>query len=337
MLSPCSILTLLRKRERKQTQSHSLWSTHWSFNPWGIIGSCFLLERIAAALTQGLIVQSQACVLLLGFAEQGSVAGMPMGDPLIPSHGTGSLPLGTCLHGVSQASQAGNQRWELPLSKDWNLGWSPKLWPLLVCCSCPWWRQEAPVPSPCLALLGVMAGRYQLGFCSGSLSVSWKYAWKYACKSWPVASLLLLVDCLVPACCTCLYRIEFSWKLCWKHCFKATVKCSAHVFVCMHLYTSTCSFLARPCFPRAAFALKFARFFRCCMCVTSDFRGKWQELESLCEPLLCYCRALIQKLNSDCIHLAHTHWPWWQQVVKEHGLAPHFAALGRWRLGFTCQ
>lgn len=44
--------------------------------------------------------------------------------------------------------------------------------------------------------------------------------------------------------------------------------------------------------------------------------------------LALYC-VLIQKLNSDCLHLAHTNWPWWEQVVKEHGVAPHFAALRR--------
>lgn len=61
-------------------------------------------------------------------------------------------PRGTCLHGLSQAFQPGNQRWELQPSKEWNFGWSPKLCPLLVCCSRPWWKREVPVPNPCSAL-----------------------------------------------------------------------------------------------------------------------------------------------------------------------------------------
>lgn len=81
--------------------------------------------------------------------------------PLIPSRGTGSLNAASWLAAAprylppwSVPGFSGHQRWELQPSKDWNLGWSPKLWHLLVCCSCPWWKQEVLVPNPCLALPG---------------------------------------------------------------------------------------------------------------------------------------------------------------------------------------
>lgn len=65
-------------------------------------------------------------------------------------------------------------------SKDWNLGWSPKLYPVSVCCGLPWWKQEALAPIPPQHCLGTVAGRYQQGFCSDVLICELKIL--LACK-----------------------------------------------------------------------------------------------------------------------------------------------------------
>lgn len=280
-------------------------------------------------------------VFLLGFAEQGSMAGMLIRKQFISSRGTYSLNAAPTRYLWGSVPAFSGRKPKMGItaqqgqSKNWNLGWSPVLYPILIYCSLPWWKWEALVPIPPWHCLEAVAGRCQQGVCSNAFICELKILPTWKC----------LVSGLVYAPMPDLRKVQFhasvglnfSWGFCRKRYFKATVLGSAlHICLYIHLYvrTPTHTCWARLCFPRAAFAVNFARFFWCFTCPASGFRGmrhlgqshrkvisrSWGAFGSPCCHL-CYCvvllrYALIQKLNPDCTRLPHTIWPWWERVAE---------------------
>lgn len=246
-------------------------------------------------------------VFLLGFTEQGSVAGMLIRKWLIPSHGIHSLNAASrlattlrYLHGFVLALSGRKPNLGIAAqqdqSKDWNLGWSPKLCPLLVSCRLPWWKQEVPVPIPPRRCLWVAAGRYQWWLCSNTLICKLKIL--PACKC--------LVSGLSPAPVP-LPDLSMVHTPLWDWIFHGSFasKLLGNVLhmcldIYMYVYTPSHIWLARPHFPRSVFALNSTRFFWCFMCATSDFRGM-QHLGQSCKSSLPGAGEPLGALAVTCV------------------------------------